>query len=424
MARKRDLPTRWPCIVIRHQIFCPANEEKRCCCEPSYIARVWHPQRRRPVHSPTFRSPDAGLQWQVNTRAALRRDPAAVGAPVVRTPTAVVETPSRELVMVSEASARFIDAMKRGVALNKKGKPYKPKSLRTIEQALLGRVEDELGEVPLEEVRRGQIQTLVDEMVAENLSGSRVRNVVNALRSLYAYAIPHELAETSPIANILLPAIDEKPRTRIATPSEFHALLNALEPRDAVPFAISGYATARSQEVVNLIWPDVSFSEGMLYLAEEEHYTKTAAARRPVPLIAPLRRILKAEWERQGEPTGRQRVCPAHKPGGRNSGNLSLSGLYTRADKAWETKHLTKIRLQDCRHTAASWMRAAGLDLKTRSVVMGHSTTAVTDGGPGSITDDRYTHLLPGEIQAAGKQLTRYLNRQLKRSKKSDVPHR
>ena len=45
---------------------------------------------------------------------------------------------------------------------------------------------------------------------------------------------------------------------------------------------------------------------------------------------------------------------------------------------------------------------------------MGHASTATTDGGPASITDDRYTHLLPGDIEAAGKALSAYLRRQTK----------
>jgi hypothetical protein len=54
-------------------------------------------------------------------------------------------------------------------------------------------------------------------------------------------------------------------------------------------------------------------------------------------------------------------------------------------------------------------MRAAGIDLKARSVLMGHASTASTDRGPGSITDDRYTHLLPGEIEQAGERLGSYV---------------
>ena len=200
----------------------------------------------------------------------------------------------------------------------------------------------------------------------------------------------------------------------------------------------------------------------MVYLADEEEYAKSDSAKRPFPLIPQLRRILRPEWKRQGRPTTRQLVCPARKPrsgpdggklstsalytradrawgakklahirlhesrhtasswlraagidlktrSGPDGGKLSTSALYTRADRAWGAKKLAHIRLHESRHTASSWLRAAGIDLKTRSVLMGHASTATTDKGRGSITDDRYTHLLPGEVAKAGKRFAAYL---------------
>jgi hypothetical protein len=47
--------------------------------------------------------------------------------------------------------------------------------------------------------------------------------------------------------------------------------------------------------------------------------------------------------------------------------------------------------------------------LHLRSVLMGHASTASTDSGPRSITDDCYTHVLPGEIERAGEQFEAYL---------------
>jgi hypothetical protein len=139
---------------------------------------------------------------------------------------------SERSIPVSEASQQFLQAINDGVALSKRGKPYKKSAIHTREGAPKGRVEQELGSLLLGEVRRGHIQTLVDEMVAESLSGSRIRNVLNALRSLYAYAIPRELVQSSPITTIRLPAVGETPRDRVATPLEFRELLRALEPAD------------------------------------------------------------------------------------------------------------------------------------------------------------------------------------------------
>jgi integrase len=304
------------------------------------MARVWDPKRRRPVSSQTFRSPSEGLAWQEQMRAAFRSQaPGPVSG-----------------ITVAEACDRFLLAIKDGRALNKRGKRYKKSAIGAIEGALEGRIVRALGSLPLDGVRREQLQAFVDEMVAEELSVSRVRNVLNALRSLYTYAIAHELAHGSPVANILLPAIDETPRDRIATPQEFQELLLALKPADAVPFALAGYATARSQEILNLVWGQVDWGARIVQLADSEEYAKSDAARRTVPLILKLKRILRAEWKHQGRPSATQLVRPARKAGS-SSGMLSVPALYTRADRAWDAEGLAHIRLHECRHTASSWQQ-------------------------------------------------------------------
>jgi hypothetical protein len=45
-----------------------------------------------------------------------------------------------------------------------------------------------------------------------------------------------------------------------------------------------------------------------------------------------------------------------------------LEGCLERAIKAWE-KELMPIGRQDCRHIAATWLDAAGISLKTSSML-------------------------------------------------------
>lgn len=69
---------------------------------------------------------------------------------------------------------------------------------------------------------------------------------------------------------------------------------------------------------------------------------------------------------------------------------------------------LQPITLQEARHTAATWLDAAGVPPKIASVLMGHATPA---GQPGAaaITLARYTHSLPEDIQGARELLDAYL---------------
>jgi integrase len=75
-----------------------------------------------------------------------------------------------------------------------------------------------------------------------------------------------------------------------------------------------------------------------------------------------------------------------------------------RAYKAWDAAGLQRIELQECRHTCASLMIAASVNLTTISRSIGHASI--------KITIDRYGHLLPGELESAESKLEAYLAEQ------------
>ena len=90
-----------------------------------------------------------------------------------------------------------------------------------------------------------------------------------------------------------------------------------------------------------------------------------------MPLVRPLKLILRRELLRRGRPEPEALLCPRPKPGGRNSGMLSFEGLQKRADDTWEPKHKQgkpipganmgeRITAHGCRH-CASWLDAAGV---------------------------------------------------------------
>jgi len=68
--------------------------------------------------------------------------------------------------------------------------------------------------------------------------------------------------------------------------------------------------------------------------------------------------------------------------------------IAERARLAWQRAGLEPISLHECRHTFASLMIAAGVNVKALSSYMGHSTV--------TLTLDRYGHLLPGNELMSG----------------------
>jgi integrase len=86
------------------------------------------------------------------------------------------------------------------------------------------------------------------------------------------------------------------------------------------------------------------------------------------------------------------------------------TGAHTQ--KAWEARELQPIGLHECRHTAATWLDAAGVSPKVVSVLMGHATPE-RQPGAAEITLARYTHVMPGAIETARAQLDRWLEEEL-----------
>jgi integrase len=237
------------------------------------------------------------------------------------------------------------------------------------------------------------------------MSGSRIRSVVNALRSLYRWAQDRHLVGHDPAANVRLPAMDAVPRDRVATPVEFVKLLDALKLEDALPYALAGYGTARKQEIRTLDWLHVDLKLGAIELAADEEGRKPGGSWRVVPLVKPLRLMLRKAWIAQGRPI-EGKICPPRQYS--PSGLLSLGSVQERVHREWRELGHEPIGLHEARHTAATWLDHAGVSPKVASTLMGHKTPEYQPGAS-SITLRRYTHTLPGELERARDLLDKFL---------------
>ena len=104
----------------------------------------------------------------------------------------------------------FLASATAGRTLNRSGRPYMPSALRDLRGILESHVVPRLGAMPLGEVRRHDVQALVDRLGADGLSESRIRSVVSAVRALYGYAIERDLAPSNPAEALVMPRGDER----------------------------------------------------------------------------------------------------------------------------------------------------------------------------------------------------------------------
>lgn len=387
MTSGRDTSTRFPGVYARHQQGCPGG--KGCRCKPSYYGAVWDRVAGRKRKTARFAKATEARNARVDLMEAVRQGSVGGGPGGPR---------------LDDARDRFIAAAREGVALNKWGRRYRRRAVEDLDSALR-RLPDTLLRRRMAEVARGDVQRLVDELVAAGLSGSRIRSVVNAVRSLYSWAQDRDLVDNDPAARVRLPAMDATPRDRVATPAEFAALLACLSLEDALPWALAGYGTARHQEIRTLDWTHVDLKLGAIELAADEEGRKPGGSWRVVPLVSPLRSMLRRAWIAQGRPQA-GKVCPPRKRS--SSGLIALAHLQDRVHRRWGELALEPIGLHESRHTAATWLDHAGVSPKVASQLMGHKTPAY-QAGAAPITLRRYTHTLPGELERARDLLDTFL---------------
>jgi integrase len=195
------------------------------------------------------------------------------------------------------------------------------------------------------------------------LSRSRIANHLAVARAIYGWASrpTRRLVDRNPLAGIELPPNDEKPRTRVADADEAASLIAALDPADAVPYALAFYAGLRRAEIKRLDWPDVQL-DGYRLVARKAK-SRTGTGRRP-PIAEPLRPNLLGEFMRQGR----------RENGAVSAVSVTSGKIAERARKRWAAAGLEPITLHEYRHTYASFLMAAGYALRELMEYMGHSS--------------------------------------------------
>ena len=149
-------------------------------------------------------------------------------------------------------------------------------------------------------------------------------------------------------------------------------------------FCLAAYCGLRRDEVLGLTWAEVDLDEGIACVREtgSGDGTKREAGVRIVPLPAPVIQALKA-WRAQ-QAAGRLAWGPdwpdtdllfTRKDGTPVPGQWASVRFETLAFRAG----LAPVRFHDLRHGAASQCKAAGVDTKVISALLGHSRTDFTN---------------------------------------------
>jgi hypothetical protein len=103
--------------------------QESCNCKPSYYGVAWDRSRNRNVKTRRLPTVDAARNARIDLIKQLEHGEAPVG----------------ELLRLTEARVRFVQAARNGRALNERGQRYKPSAIANVDECLRVHVEPTLG---------------------------------------------------------------------------------------------------------------------------------------------------------------------------------------------------------------------------------------------------------------------------------------
>lgn len=373
-------------ITLVHRSVCKIKQTERCTCRPGHRAEAYDAVARRRRYR-TFPTRKAAVQWRQDMQVAIRNG----------------EHRITRAVTLAEVRDDWAKAAEEGTALTKAGQPYKPSVLRGYRDAWVTKIEPELGRSKVAEIRPVHVKALVTKLMGQGLAPSTVRNTITALRVLFKWAVSEELASSNPCDTVALPSGGTTRDNIVPVETALEMVAALKTPRERALWATAFFAGLRRGELGGLEWADVdldahqitvrrSFDPGSRTMV----LPKSKAGSRVLGFPALLAPFLCAVEGRDGLVFGRE--DGSGKP-------FVEKGITATADAAWAEAGLPRLTLHECRHTYASLMIAAGVNIKTIQTWMGHSSITVTL--------DLYGHLLPGSAAEALGLLNAYIDREV-----------
>ncbi len=188
---------------------------------------------------------------------------------------------------------------RQGVVRTRSGEAYKPSAVRAYRQALDHRTLPRLGSKRLTAISHTTLQDFADQLSAQGLSASSVRNTILPFRAIFRRAHRRGEVADQPHLNLALPAVRGS-RDRVAAPTELAPLLDALQPDDRAIYATALYAGLRAGELQALQWTDIDLNANLIHVTrnwDRQHgfiAPKSRSGTRRVPITPTLRRELLA----------------------------------------------------------------------------------------------------------------------------------
>lgn len=236
------------------------------------------------------------------------------------------------------------------------------------------------GSMYLTDVRTVDVEMWLHSLPFAPGTRSKIRNVMSVV---FNHAIRHEWIYQNPIAKVRTSAKRLR-ETDVLTPAEIASLLAELDLRERTMVMLAGSTGLRRSELVALTWSDIDLVLMQVNVRRScvrNHFgdTKTEASRKPVPLHPSVVKCLET-WRKESLYKNEEHfVFPSIRRMGKQP--LSPDTLLKKVIRPAVIRAGIKgkvIGWHSFRHSLATNLRDAGVDLKTAQELLRHANSRIT----------------------------------------------
>jgi len=245
-----------------------------------------------------------------------------------------------------------------------------------------------LASLGLDSVHNEQVSEFAAARLKDGYAVASVNSTLRVLRRALRLAVEWGVLPSAPTIKLLS---GENHREHVVTPEEEQKYLAAADPELAAFMILQFHTGLRPDEAHGLRWEEINWrngKHGSVFVASG----KTPAARRMIPMSAPLRFVLEQRWEAAGSPAEGW-VWPAET----KTGHFDRSTIRRRHLEAIKHAKVRPFLFYSARHTFLTRLGESGCDAWTLARIAGHSNISMSM---------RYVHPSELALEKAMSQLS------------------
>lgn len=266
-----------------------------------------------------------------------------------------------------------------------------PKALERYRGLVEHQIKPHLGSHQLQRLRPAHIDAWLNDLGKTGLSIRSIRHAHGVMRAALAHAAAVEIVERN-VCKIISPPKLERADIQILTAEQIADTLARLKGHPFYPIAAFAIGTgARRGEIVGLRWSDIDLDGASVRIERSIEQTKdalrvkmpkTSAGRRTISLPEMTVKALREHWRQTLElrmALGAGALPVDALAFATVEGDILSPHLITnRWRRAVKNRKLPKVSFHALRHSHASALIAAGLDVVSVSRRLGHASPALT----------------------------------------------